>query len=70
MDSIAPFATKSIATMKSTPRSRGEKVRGSRTGKPIMALLDLLGAKVGAAGLWELREGPLSRAPFARRAAG
>ena len=39
-----------------TPKP-GTRVRGSRTGKPIMALLDLLGRRWSLRVLWELREG-------------
>jgi DNA-binding HxlR family transcriptional regulator len=35
-------------------------VRGSRTGRPIMALLDLLGRRWTLRILWELREQPLN----------
>jgi DNA-binding HxlR family transcriptional regulator len=35
-------------------------VRGSRTGRPIMALLDLLGRRWTLRILWELRESPLT----------
>ena len=46
------------------PRSRtprpGAPVRGSTTGRPIMALLDLLGRRWALRVLWELREGPLN----------
>jgi DNA-binding HxlR family transcriptional regulator len=42
-----------------TPRT-GAPVRGSRSGRPIMALLDLLGRRWTLRILWELREGPLS----------
>lgn len=38
-----------------TPRP-GQPVRGSRTGRPIMALLDLLGRRWVLRILWELRE--------------
>ena len=41
-----------------TPRP-GARVRGSRTGRPIMAALDLLGRRWALRILWELREGPL-----------
>ncbi len=34
----------------------GKRVRGSRTGRPIMALLDLLGRRWTLRVLWELRE--------------
>jgi DNA-binding HxlR family transcriptional regulator len=35
-------------------------VRGSRTGRPVMALLDLLGRRWTLRILWELREGALT----------
>jgi len=35
-------------------------VRGSRTGRPIMALLDLLGRRWSLRILWELRDEPLT----------
>jgi DNA-binding HxlR family transcriptional regulator len=35
-------------------------VRGSKTGRPIMALLDLLGRRWSLRILWELREGALT----------
>lgn len=35
-------------------------VRGSRTGRPIMALLDLLGRRWALRIMWELREGSLT----------
>jgi DNA-binding HxlR family transcriptional regulator len=35
-------------------------VRGSKTGRPIMALLDLLGRRWTLRILWELREQPLT----------
>ena len=35
-------------------------VRGSRTGRPIMALLDLLGRRWTLRIMWELREGSLT----------
>lgn len=38
----------------------GLPVRGSRTGKPIMALLDLLGRRWSLRILWELRRDPLN----------
>jgi DNA-binding HxlR family transcriptional regulator len=37
-----------------------KSVRGSRTGRPIMVLLDLLGRRWTLRVLWELRDGPLS----------
>lgn len=38
----------------------GHAVRGSRTGRPIMALLDLLGRRWALRILWELQHGALS----------
>lgn len=38
----------------------GKAVRGSSTGRPIMALLDLLGRRMALRVLWELRDGPLT----------
>ena len=37
----------------------GRPVRGSDTGRPIMALLDLLGRRWTLRVLWELRDGPV-----------
>jgi DNA-binding HxlR family transcriptional regulator len=42
----------------SAMKKRG--VRGSRTGRPIMALLDLLGRRWTLRIIWELREGALT----------
>ena len=44
--------------MPKVAKSRG--VRGSRTGRPIMALLDLLGRRWSLRILWELREDALT----------
>lgn len=41
---------------RSTPLP-GRRVRGSATGRPIMALLDLLGRRWALRVVWELREG-------------
>ena len=41
-----------------TPPEPGRKVRASTTGRPIMALLDLLGRRWAMRVLWELRHGP------------
>lgn len=38
----------------------GRPVRGSRTGRPIMAVLDLLGRRWALRVIWELRAGPLA----------
>jgi DNA-binding HxlR family transcriptional regulator len=43
----------------SAPRP-GAPVRGSATGRPIMALLDLLGRRWALRIIWELRDGPLT----------
>jgi DNA-binding HxlR family transcriptional regulator len=40
--------------------SRSHGVRGSRTGRPIMVLLDLLGRRWSLRILWELRDAPLT----------
>lgn len=40
--------------------SKTRSVRGSRTGRPIMALLDLLGRRWSLRILWELRQAPLT----------
>jgi DNA-binding HxlR family transcriptional regulator len=50
--------SKRASAMKRTEEKRG--VRGSRTGRPIMALLDLLGRRWSLRILWELREEPLT----------
>ena len=42
-----------------TPKP-GKRVRGSTTGRPIMAALDLLGRRWVLRVLWELRAGPLT----------
>lgn len=43
--------------MKSEAPRPGRRVRGSRTGKPLMAALDLLGRRGTLRILWELRNG-------------
>ena len=45
--------------MARTPRP-GRPVRGSRTGRPIMALMDLLGRRWALRVIWELRDGRLT----------
>ena len=45
---------------KQAPVTRKRTVRGSRSGRPIMALLDLLGRRWTLRIMWELREGPLT----------
>lgn len=44
-------------TTRRTPEP-GAPVRGSTTGRPLMALLDLLGRRWALRVLWELRDGP------------
>ena len=36
----------------------GKRVRGSRTGKPVMAFLDLIGRRWALRVLWEMHTGP------------
>lgn len=48
-----------MAARSVTPRP-GVSVRGSATGRPIMAALDLLGRRWALRVLWELRQGPLT----------
>lgn len=48
----------------------GEAARGSRTGRPIMALLDLLGRRWALRVLWELRGGPLTFRELQSRCGG
>lgn len=40
--------------------SKKRRVRGSNSGRPIMALLDLLGRRWTLRIIWELRDGPLT----------
>jgi DNA-binding HxlR family transcriptional regulator len=48
----------------------GRPVRGSTTGRPIMALLDLLGRRWALRVIWELREAPLQFRALQERCAG
>ena len=50
------MASSHARARKGTPLP-GQPVRGSRTGRPVMALLDLLGRRWTLRVLWELREG-------------
>ena len=45
---------------KQLPAVKQRRVRGSRTGRPIMVLLDLLGRRWSLRILWELRGEPLT----------
>ena len=46
--------------MPKQPAIKKKTVRGSRTGRPIMALLDLLSRRWSLRIIWELREGSLT----------
>lgn len=52
-----------------TPRP-GSPVRGSATGVPIMALLDLLGRSWALGVIWALRDGPLTFRELQERCGG
>ncbi|HZC74095.1 MAG TPA: helix-turn-helix domain-containing protein [Jatrophihabitans sp.] len=45
----------------------GDPVRGSRSGRPIMVALDLLGRRWALRIMWELRDGPLGARELRRR---
>ena len=45
----------------------GRRVRGSTTGRPLMAALDLLGRRWSLRILWELREGALGARTLRQR---
>lgn len=47
--------------------SPGRAVRGSQTGRPIMAALDLLGRRWALRVIWELRDDPLGFRPLQQR---
>jgi len=49
-----------MASRSTRSPSPGRPVRGSRTGRPVMALLDLLGRRWALRVLWELRGEALS----------
>jgi DNA-binding HxlR family transcriptional regulator len=48
----------------------GRRVRGSTSGRPVMALLDLLGRRWALRVIWELRDGPLQFRPLQERCEG
>ncbi|SFE98832.1 transcriptional regulator, HxlR family [Actinacidiphila alni] len=48
----------------------GRPVRGSRTGRPLMAALDLLGRRWALRILWELRDGPVGARDLRARCDG
>ena len=53
----------------SAPRP-GRPVRGSTTGRPLMAALDLLGRRWALRVLWELRDGPIGARALLGRCPG
>jgi DNA-binding HxlR family transcriptional regulator len=55
--------------MSEVPRP-GRPARGSAGGRPIMALLDLLGRRWSLRVIWELRDGPLVFRALQERCAG
>ena len=57
------------ALPRAQPPSR-PPLRGSTTGEPIMALLDLLGRRWTLRVIWELRDGPLTFRDLQERCAG
>ena len=48
----------------------GRPVRGSDTGRPLMAALDLFGRRWALRLVWELRDGPLGPRELLRRCEG
>ena len=54
---------------RNTPQP-GQSVRGSTTGRPLMAALDLLGRRWALRLLWELRDGPLGARMLRERCDG
>jgi DNA-binding HxlR family transcriptional regulator len=50
----------SFSMPKPAATTKKTAVRGSRTGRPVMALLDLLGRRWTLRIIWELRDGPLT----------
>lgn len=58
-----------MAQSRSTPRTGGT-VRGSTTGRPLMAAMDLLGRRWALRLLWELRDGPLGARVMLSRCEG
>ena len=48
----------------------GQPVRGSTTGRPLMAVLDLVGRRWALRILWELQSGPLGARELARQCDG
>ena len=48
----------------------GHRVRGSTTGRPLMAAMDLLGRRWALRILWELRDGPIGARALRARCDG
>jgi DNA-binding HxlR family transcriptional regulator len=48
----------------------GAPARGSSSGRPVMAMLDLLGRRWALRVIWELRDGPLGFRALQQRCAG
>lgn len=51
------FRDRGVRVLMPAPKP-GTPARGSHTGRPIMALLDLLGRRWALRAIWELRDGP------------
>jgi DNA-binding HxlR family transcriptional regulator len=62
--------TMAIVTMMSAAPTPGRPVRGSTTGRPLMAALDLLGRRWALRVLWELRDGPVGARALRERCDG
>ena len=58
------------AARRPTPPLPGRRVRGSTSGRPIMALLDLIGRRWVLRILWELRDGALKFRELQERCGG
>jgi DNA-binding HxlR family transcriptional regulator len=54
----------------SSDHERGRPVRGSTTGRPVMAAMDLLGRRWTLRILWELRDGALGARALLRACEG
>jgi DNA-binding HxlR family transcriptional regulator len=69
---IAFLESKRKELLMTAPRAvrPGRPVRGSSTGRPVMAALDLLGRRWTLRLLWELRDGPLGARTILGRCPG
>jgi len=52
------------------PLQPGRAVRGSTTGRPLMAAMDLFGRRWALRVMWELRDGPVGARALLARCAG